>query len=67
MTIKTNKKSIMTLIIEEMFSLRVSGFFLYLMKIGMKAELNAPVMMSSNTKSGIRNAAKNISSSSLVK
>src|SRR3989344_2984785 len=60
--ITMNSEIIIRLIIEETFLCSVSGFFLYLIMIGMKAALRAPVMSISKTKSGRRNEAKKISS-----
>ena len=58
----------MKFMIEEMLSSRVlPDFLLYLMKIGINAELSAPVMSISKIKSGSLKAAKKISSSSFVK
>lgn len=58
---------LMKLIIDEMFFSSSSLFFEYLMKIGMNAELKAPVISISKTKSGNLKDAKKISSCSLVK
>jgi hypothetical protein len=62
-----NRPSIMTLMIVDMCLVCSSLLFLYLMKNGINVVVSAPVMSISNTRSGIRNDAKKISSSSFVK
>jgi hypothetical protein len=54
-------------IIEEITLSSSSRFFSYLINIGIKVEVNAPVIRSSNIKSGIRKEAKKMSRSSLEK
>ena len=55
------------LIIEEIFSLSSSGLSLYLIKMGIKEEVSAPVIRISKIISGIRKEAKKMSNCSLGK
>lgn len=66
-TIKAIMRMLIMLITVEILSKRSPLFFLYLINIGIKAELSAPVIKTSNTKSGRRYAARSKSSSSLTK
>lgn len=67
--IRMKKKSpiIIKLIIDEILLLSLVRSFSYLMNIGINAELNAPLIKISKTKSGKRNEAKKRSSISFEK